>query len=294
MKVRIGIGLGPTATAEDTTALVDRLEQAGVDSLWFSEQVAAPLVDPVVGLAYAASRTRRLKLGTGVSVLPGRHPVLVAKELASLAWLAPRRILPVFGLQPAREAERAYFPVPAGRRGAVLDESLTLVRRLLSEPRVTFAGEFFTVEDASVGFRLERPLDLWLGGSAPAGLRRVGRLADGWLGSFLTPAEAADAVGTIRSAAAEAGRTIDDDHYGMSLPVALDGADERTLAAVAARRPGTDPRALVPHGWDELRRVVSAHVDAGVSKFVVRPSGAPASWDRFVDEFCAELLPLQT
>ncbi|MGY1771547.1 TIGR03854 family LLM class F420-dependent oxidoreductase [Blastococcus sp. SYSU D00813] len=294
MKVRVGLGLGATAASDDLPALVDRLEAAGIDSLWFSEQVAAPVVDPVVGLAHAASRTRRLKLGTGVSVLPGRHPVLVAKQLASLAWLAPRRILPVFGLQPAREAERAWFPVPAGRRGAVLDESLVLLRRLLTEPRVTFAGEFFQVEDASVGFLPERPLDLWLGGSAPAGLRRVGRLADGWLGSFLTPAEAADAVRVIRDAAAEAGRAVDEDHHGMSLPVALDGPDERLLAAVAARRPGTDPRTLVPHGWDELRRVISAHVDGGVSKFVVRPAGHPGSWERFVDEFAAELLPLQT
>jgi probable F420-dependent oxidoreductase len=293
-EVRIGLGLGSTTASGDLAALVDRLEQAGVDSLWFSEQVTAPVVDPVVGLAHAASRTRRLKLGTGVSVLPGRHPVLVAKQLASLAWLAPRRILPVFGLQPAREAERAYFPVPAGRRGAVLDESLTLVRRLLSEHRVTFRGEFFQVEDASVGFRLERPLDLWLGGSAPAGLRRVGRLADGWLGSFLTPAEAAAAVRDIRAAAAEAGREVAEDHYGMSLPVALDGADQRLLATVAARRPGTDPRTLVPQGWAELRRVVTEHVAAGVTKFVVRPAGSPGSWDRFVDEFVTELLPLQT
>ncbi|RBY86864.1 TIGR03854 family LLM class F420-dependent oxidoreductase [Blastococcus sp. TF02A-26] len=294
MKVRIGLGLGPMAESEDLTALVDRLEEAGVDSLWFSEQVTAPVVDPVVGLAHAASRTRRLKLGTGVSVLPGRHPVRVAKQLASLAWLAPRRILPVFGLQPAREAERAFFPVPAGRRGAVLDESLTLVRLLLGEPRVTFRGEFFSVEDASVGFRLERPLDLWLGGSAPAGLRRVGRLADGWLGSFLTPEEAHDAIQVIRDAATEAGRAVDEDHYGMSLPVALTAPDERLLATVAARRPGTDPRVLVPQGWDELRRVVSEHVAAGVSKFVVRPAAPPESWERFVAGFCAELLPLQT
>ncbi len=294
MKVRIGVGLGPTAASDDLAALVDRLEGAGIDSLWFSEQVAAPVVDPVVGLAHAASRTRRLKLGTGVSVLPGRHPVLVAKQLASLAWLAPRRILPVFGLQPAREAERAYFPVPVGRRGAVLDESLTLLRLLLTESRVTFHGEFFDVEDASIGLLPPRPLDLWLGGSAPAGLRRVGRLADGWLGSFLTPAEAAEAVGVIRGAAAEAGRDVDEDHYGMSLPVALEPADPRLLAGVAARRPGTDPRTLVPHGWDALRAQIAGHVEAGVSKFVVRPAAHPGSWDRFVDEFAAELLPLQT
>ena len=76
---------------------------------------------------------------------------------------------------------------------------------------------------ASVGTLPAKPLDIWLGGSAPAGLRRVGRLADGWLGSLLTPAEAGAAVGVIQAAAAEAGREVDPDHFGLSLPVTLAG-----------------------------------------------------------------------
>ena len=117
MKVRFGVGLGSTGPGVDLAAVVDRLEELRLDSLWFSELVSAPQVDPVVGQAFAVSRTSRLKVGTGVSVLPGRHPVLVAKQLASLAWLAPGRILPVFGLQPARAAERAHFPTRGGLRG---------------------------------------------------------------------------------------------------------------------------------------------------------------------------------
>src|ERR1700733_10652542 len=102
MKVRIGISLGSAGTPAEFTAAVDRLERDGVDSLWLPEMVYGPLVDPFIGMAHALSRTERLKVGTGVSVLPGRTPVLVAKQLASLAGLAPRRVLPVFGLRPAR------------------------------------------------------------------------------------------------------------------------------------------------------------------------------------------------
>jgi probable F420-dependent oxidoreductase len=244
-------------------------------------------------MAWAAARTRRLKVGTGVSVLPGRHPVLVAKQLASLAALAPGRILPVFGLQPARPHERAFFPV-SGPRGEVFDEALVVVRRLLTEPRVTFAGRFFTVEDAGVGPLPTKPLDLWLGGSAPAGLRRVGRLADGWLGSFLAPEEAAAAVAEIRGAADEAHREIEEDHYGMSLPVADGEPDEALVRAIRARRPGADPRTVVPSGWTAARDMIARYVDAGVSKFVVRPAAAPDSWERWLDEFVAELLQLQT
>jgi probable F420-dependent oxidoreductase len=292
MKVRIGIAPGPMAAGE-LTAVVDRLDDLGIDSLWLSEVVTGPQPDPVVGMAWAAARTRRLKVGTGVSVLPGRHPVLVAKQLASLAALAPGRVLPVFGLQPARDHERAFFPVP-GPRGEVFDEALVVVRRLLTEPRVTFAGRFFAVEDAGVGQLPTKPLDLWLGGSAPAGLRRVGRLADGWLGSFLTPEEAATAVAEIRRAADEADRAIEEDHYGMSLPVTDGAPDEALVRAIRARRPGADPSTLVPSGWTGARSMIARYVDAGISKFVVRPASAPGSWDRWLDEFVAELLPLQT
>src|SRR5215813_14135233 len=190
MKVRIGVSLGPAGVPAQFADAVDLLEQAGVDSLWLPENVYSPLVEPFTGMAFALARTRKLKAGTGVSVLPGRHPVLVAKQLASLAGLAPGRVLPVFGLQPAQPAERPLFPVPPGQRAAVFDEALTLMRLLLTGDEVTFHGAFFTVEGASVGPRPAKPLDIWLGGSAPAGLRRVGRLADGWLGSLLTPEEA--------------------------------------------------------------------------------------------------------
>src|ERR1039458_7886843 len=91
-----------------------------------------------------------------------------------MAGLAPGRVLPVFGLQPAQAAERVLFPVPDGQRAAVFDEALTLLRLLLTEEAVSFEGAFFTVSGASVGVRPAKPLDIWLGGSAPAGLRRGG------------------------------------------------------------------------------------------------------------------------
>src|SRR6202050_2880293 len=190
MKVRIGISLGSAGTPAEFTAAVDRLERDGVDSLWLPEMVYGPLVDPFIGMATSLSRTERLKVGTGVSVLPGRNPVLVAKQLASLAGLAPRRVLPVFGLRPAQPAEIELFGVPRGQRAPVFDEALILLRERLSTESVTFHGDFFTVEHAGVGPLPAQPLDIWLGGSAPAGLKRVGRLADGWLGSLPTPAPA--------------------------------------------------------------------------------------------------------
>jgi probable F420-dependent oxidoreductase len=294
MKIRIGIGLG---VLDDTTIfddVLDRLEEHDVDSLWLSEIVSSPAADPVIGLTYAAARTTRLKLGTGVSVLPGRNPVLFAKELASLAALAPGRILPSLGLGPAVPRDRAAYPVPAGRRGDVFDEALAVVRALLREPVVTFEGEFFSFQELSVGRLPTKPLDIWLGGSAPAALRRVGRLGDGWLASLVSPARAEAAISTITAAAAEAGRQIDDDHYGVSLPVAF-GEVPAAIRATIARRDGeADADELVPVGWPATKETIARYVAAGVTKFVVRPATSPASWPEFIDQFAAEMLPLET
>jgi probable F420-dependent oxidoreductase len=235
-----------------------------------------------------------LKVGTGVAVLPGRHPVLVAKQLTSLAGLAPGRVLPVFGLQPARPGERDLFPVPPGRRAAVFDESLRLLRLLLEQDEVTFDGEFFTVDGASIGPKPAKPLDIWLGGSAPAALRRVGRFADGWLASFLSPDEARQGREAIQQAAAAARREIEPDHFGVSLAIATDGIPTKLAAAVRDRRPDADPAELVPGSWPDARRFIDNYVAAGISKFVIRPAEAVPSFESFLERFAAELMPLQT
>src|SRR5580693_4900747 len=143
MRVRIGMSLGTAGGAGDFEAAVSLLEAVGVDSVWLPENVYGATVDPFTGMAFALAKTTRLKAGSGIAVLPGRHPVLVAKQLVSLAGLAPGRVLPVFGLQPAQPGERALFPVPPGQRGAVFDEALTLLRLMLAGDEVTFQGSFF-------------------------------------------------------------------------------------------------------------------------------------------------------
>jgi probable F420-dependent oxidoreductase len=293
MKVRIGVSLGPAATPQGLADGVDLLEKAGIDSLWLSEVVYGDLVEPFTGMMYALARSSHLKVGTGVAVLPGRHPVLVAKQLTSLAGLAPGRVLPVFGLRPARRPEAAAFPV-SGPRAAVFDESLELLRLLLAQREVSFAGQFFSVESASVGPLPGKPLDIWLGGSAPEGLRRVGRFGDGWLGSFLTPAEARAAREQIQAAAADSGREVDPEHFGISLAVGAMTPD--VMRAIERRRPGVDPSTLSPATWADAQRMIGAYIEAGLSKFVIRPASLPASGglEHFIDEFVVEMLTLQT
>ncbi|HZZ52179.1 MAG TPA: TIGR03854 family LLM class F420-dependent oxidoreductase [Pseudonocardia sp.] len=303
LKVRIGIGgvpvTGPDPEVGPALAeLIDELETRQIDSIWLSDLVSSPQTDPLIGLAYAAGRTERLKLGTGVLVLPGRNPALVAAQLAGLAALAPGRVLPAFGLRPALAGDRDMFPVPPGKRAAVFDEALGLIRALLTEPSVTHHGEFFQLNGASVAPLPAKPLDLWLGGRTPAAMRRVGRLADGWLGSFITPAEAARLRNEAEQAATEAGRAVEDDHYGTNIQVAPDGLSDSALAATIARartqRPDLDePERLVCRSWADAKEQLRQFIDGGLTKFVVRPAVPVTSRRDFLDQFSSELLPLQ-
>jgi probable F420-dependent oxidoreductase len=292
MKIRFGVGLGAETGPDELPAIVDHLEATGVDSLWFSELVYSKAVDPFIGMAHALARTSDLKVGTSVVVLPGRHPVLVAKQLTSLAALAPKRVLPVFGLRSAIPAERDIFVVPDGERAAVFDESLRLLRSVLEQDDVSFAGDYFSVSSVGVAPRPAKPLDIWLGGSAPAGFRRIGQLGDGWLGSFLTPAEAQDGRAQIQRAAEAAGREIEADHFGINLAVSDGELPVELAAAVRRRRPDVDPAELIADSWSRLHRQLDAYLDAGLTKFVIRPTGKSAT-SEFIDRFVAELLPRQ-
>jgi probable F420-dependent oxidoreductase len=292
VKIRFGVSLGVNTAPAQLADIIDHLENSGVDSLWFSELVYTPAVDPMVGMAYALARTTQLKVGTSVAVLPGRHPVLVAKQLASLAALAPKRVLPVFGLRSAIAAERELFVVPDGERAAVFDESLQLLRSVLMQDSASYTGRYFTVSEAAIMPRPVPPLDIWLGGSAPAAFQRIGAFGDGWLGSFLTPTEARAGREAIEHAAAQAGRYIEPDHFGISLAVADGALPGEVAAAVRRRRPDVDPSELIATSWDQLHRQLDGYLDAGLTKFVIRPGGEKSLED-FIGRFVTELVPRQ-
>ena len=272
MKVRIGVGLGAAGVPSHFDAAVDSLEAAGVDSLWLPEMVYGPLVDPFIGMTWALARTSPLKVGTGIAVLPGRHPVLVAKQLASWPGWRPGGCSRCSG---SSRPGRVSWP-PSRSRPAAGPRSSTSPCTSSGGccggggdlPRRVLLGRGAADRPAPA-----RPLDIWLGGSAPGALRRVGRLGDGWLASFLTPAEAGDGRQVIEEAAAEAGREIEPDHFGISLALATGPELQPLYAAARQRRPDADPAAFVANGWADARRKIEEYVAAGLTKFVVRPGG---------------------
>jgi alkanesulfonate monooxygenase SsuD/methylene tetrahydromethanopterin reductase-like flavin-dependent oxidoreductase (luciferase family) len=140
-------------------------------------------------------------------------------------------------------------------------------------------------------------MDVWLGGFAPSELRRVGRLGDGWLPSFVTPADAAAGRAVIESVCADHDRAIEDDHYGALIPYSTAPVPDAVLAQIARRRPDLDPTTLVPTSWDGLVDLIRSFVDVGTSKFVVLPLDEPADpegWTAHLADAAEALLPLET
>jgi probable F420-dependent oxidoreductase len=297
MKVRIGYGLGVQGLRRDDTfaELVDALESNRFDSLWLSERLTGEAPDPVVGLAFAAGRTRKLKLGTSVQVLPGRNPALLAKEWASLDRLSGGRALPAFGLGVANPAEQQAFGVERGERAAWFDEALPLIRRMWTEDEVDHDGPRFSYRGLSVRPKpIQQPLEVWLGGRAKSELRRVGRLGDGWLPSFSTPAEVAAGRVVVEEAAEQEGRAIDPEHFGALVIYARDEIPELLRAGIRSRRPDIDPGEVVPVGHPALRVTLEGFLEHGFSKLVLVPAHDPASWTDELGAVAAAVLDLQS
>ncbi len=295
MKVRIGIGAGvATAEAAELTELSAAVVDLGFDSIWLPEVLTVAAPDPMVGLAFAAAAQPRLKLGTTM-LASARHPVRLAKQAASLDRLSGGRLLLTFVPGIPRGAERsAVGPAPA-QRGAQLEEALVLCRRLWAGETVDHDGPLGHLEGVRLEPRpVQDPLEVWLGGTAPAALERCGRMGDGWLPSLLTPAEAAAGRAQVEAAAAAAGRSLSPEHYGVSLAYVAEGDDPSASPLVAARAKGRPVADLVPAGTGALRDLLERFLEVGFSKFVIRPARLDRGWRAELETLREAVGDLQT
>src|SRR5437868_9069601 len=291
MKIRIGVGAA-SMTPETMNDLVQGLDDFGFDSLWLSEVLTGPVLDPIVGLSWAAASNPRLKIGTTM-LLPGRNVLRLAKQLASLDVLCAGRLLVTLVPGLTYAPERDAIGVEPKRRGAVIDEALPLLRRLWAGETVSHDGIAGSFRDVTLRpMPVQQPLEVWLGGTVASALERCGRLSDGWLPSLCTPEEAAAGRVVIEEAAARAGRSISSEHFGMSIGYARAPIDPATARVMTARRPRSVE--LTPVGLPALRALVERFIAVGFSKFVVRPVAAPASWRAELEALSAAVGDLQT
>ena len=300
VKIRVGYGLGVRTKLNDAGFLevVDTLERLRFDSLWLSERIGGEAPDPLVAMAMAAARTTKLKFGMSVMVLPGRNPVVLAKELATLDRMSNGRLLPAFGLGVADPHEQQAFGVERTQRAKMFNEALTVLRSCWMDETVTFHGDYFHYDNLRVQPKpQQQPPEVWLGGIAESELKRVGRLAEGWLPSFITPSEAAEGWATVNNVAHEHNREIDPEHFGVLIPYVIGEPPAALIAGLKARRPDLQRiEDLVPTSWQSLTDLINKFVEIGASKFVVIPSVEPASvseWNSHLEEAATHLLPLQ-
>ena len=181
-------GLSPLQSGGDfdaTIAECERAEAAGFDSIWLGEHHNSMLLypAPLVGLAAIAARTRRVRLGTGVLLLPLYHPLAVAEEAAMVDVISRGRLILGVGAGYAPE-EFAAFDVSIKERGSRLDEAVPLIHRLWTEDAVSHEGRHYRIGNATLRPRpAQRPRPpIWFAGWVDAALRRAGRLGEAWLG----------------------------------------------------------------------------------------------------------------
>ena len=163
-------------------------------------------MEPFVLFSYMAAVTSRIGFTTGILILPQRQTALAAKQAATLDVLSGGRLrlgVAVGWNQVEYEALGEDF----NRRGAKLEESVTLLRQLWTQPLVTFKGRWHTVSDAGINpLPVQQPIPIWFGGHAEAVLQRTARLGDGWLPNYKTAADAKPHLDRLAAYASEAGQ----------------------------------------------------------------------------------------
>ncbi|HLY45326.1 MAG TPA: TIGR03619 family F420-dependent LLM class oxidoreductase [Stellaceae bacterium] len=235
--MRLGIHLphiGQKASAEAIRDAAVQAEALGFADVWVSEHIIVPkdrmyppsavFWDPVLTLTWAAAATRRVGLGTSVLVLPMRHPLPLAKELATLQNLSAGRLILGAGVG-WMEDEFAALGVPFRERGRRMDEGIAMMRAVWQEDPVSFAAKTIpaVIDDMRMLPKPEKPIPIWIGGTSEPALARAARL-DGWHGSRCTPEQAAPFVARLRAARPEP-------EFRVSLRHGWDGRDAGALRA---------------------------------------------------------------
>lgn len=305
LPTREAIMSGRPETAPMLT-MAERAEQAGFDSVWIGDSITArPRHEPLIMLAAAAARTRRVRLGTAVLLPALRNPVVLAHLVATLDRVAEGRIILGVGIAadtPAIRKEFAAAGVPWDRRVGRFLETLEICRALWTRDGVNYAGRHFTLEGCTVEPKPHRPggPPVWIGGSGPTGLREGARW-DAWFPTGPTVEFFAAEFPKIQAAARAAGRAADAVTGAAYVTLALDAdraAAEQRLHAFLEHYYAAPARAILARqacyagpiegGVEWLQR----WIDAGCRHIMLRFAGGDQLAQ--VDEAATRLLPKLT
>ena len=207
----------PAQNANRILQLAERVEAAGLDSVWVGDSLTAkPRMEPLTTLAAIAARTQRVRLGTAVLLAPLRHPVLLAQTMGTVDLISQGRLIVAAGVGGSfnddQQREWRAAGVDSSRRARRLEEMVEIIRALNSGKSVNYSGKQFDLDNVSVKPRSVRPggVPILLAAHFRAGrqaqLARAARLGDGLISISDTPEEYAQLVSQVRSMVAELGR----------------------------------------------------------------------------------------
>jgi alkanesulfonate monooxygenase SsuD/methylene tetrahydromethanopterin reductase-like flavin-dependent oxidoreductase (luciferase family) len=221
---------------DEVRGFLAAVDEAGFDHVCCGDHVSFFIgvgTDGLLAASVYAAAHPRLPVYTAVYLLPLRHPVLVARQLADYAAFAPGRLVFGVGVGGEDPHEVAICGVDPRTRGRRMDECLEIVRQLLTGKPVTFHGEFFDLDDALVLPAPAEPIPIVIGGRSEAAGRRAGRLGDGWLGIWNSPRRFTEVVEQIDEEATRARRDVHPRHHGMQVWCGLGNSHEDARGALA-------------------------------------------------------------
>jgi alkanesulfonate monooxygenase SsuD/methylene tetrahydromethanopterin reductase-like flavin-dependent oxidoreductase (luciferase family) len=263
----------------------DRAEALGFHSVWVGDSVVAkPRLDALTTLAAVGSRTRRIRLGTAVYLAALRNPVLVAHMVGTVDWLSGGRVDLGIGYSrpndPVQEHEYRVLGHDPARRIKMSEELVQVIRKLWRENDVSFSGNFSNFENVTVEPKPIQPggVPIWLASNnIEPGLKRVARMADGWLNNITDPKVYKECLAKIRNYAVAAGR--DPHAIEPGLYFTLAAGDEsairegETFLSQYYNRPYeavAKAMVCVMGGWDRVMDRIEAYSEAGARTLVLR------------------------
>jgi alkanesulfonate monooxygenase SsuD/methylene tetrahydromethanopterin reductase-like flavin-dependent oxidoreductase (luciferase family) len=267
---------------QDTArAFLAQAGQAGIDHVCCGDHVSFFVGIGFDGLVQATALTMlhpTLPVYTGIYLLPLRHPVLVARQLADLARLAPGRLIFGVGVGGEDRHEVSVCGVDPATRGLRMNECLTVVRQLLTGTPVTFHGKFFDLDEAVIVPPPAAPVPIIVGGRSDAAVKRAGRLGDGWLGIWNSPRRFAAAVELAAQEAIRSGRPDRPARHGMQVWCGIADSREAARGCLAPamqafyQLPFERFERYCPYGSpDDVAEFLAPYVQAGCTEFNLIP-----------------------
>jgi alkanesulfonate monooxygenase SsuD/methylene tetrahydromethanopterin reductase-like flavin-dependent oxidoreductase (luciferase family) len=270
------INQGPDIAAE----YLARAGEAGIDYVCCGDHVSFFGIgfDGLVQATALAMLHPTLPVHLGVYLLPLRHPVLVARQLADFAQLAPGRLVLGVGVGGEDRHEVSVCGVDPATRGSRMNECLAILRRLLDGSAVSFHGAFFDLDEAVIAPAPAVPIPIIVGGRSDAAVRRAGRLGDGWLGIWNSPARFAAATALAAEEAARTGRRCPPTRHAMQVWCGFADSKQAARACIAPameafyQLPFERFERYCPYGTaDDVAEFLTPYADAGCTEFNLIP-----------------------